>query len=128
MKTRSHGRGSVAGGCQFRKRSFAADNLIIRARKFWVRLLTALTIERHAEPRLTHRTWIKRSRRDVALLWRCKHCPMDPAIEDVAGQQTRGRAVADVNMDHGPGAPRLHRQTGLDPIEGLDRRFLVDRE
>src|SRR5262249_54341379 len=52
----------------------------------------------------------------------------DGAVENVErGEQCR-RAVALVVVRHRPGAPRLHRQSRLSPVEGLDLALLVDRE
>src|SRR5262245_36034627 len=52
----------------------------------------------------------------------------DGAVENVErGEQCR-RAVALVVVRHRPGAPRLHRQSRLSAVEGLDLALLVDRE
>src|SRR6516165_967628 len=53
----------------------------------------------------------------------------DGAVENVErGEQCRRRAVALVVVRHRPGAPRLHRQSRLSAVEGLDLALLVDRE
>src|SRR5262249_7982551 len=50
----------------------------------------------------------------------------DGAVENVErGEQCR-RAVALVVVRHRPGAPRLHRQSRLSPVEGLGLALLVD--
>src|SRR5262249_38920862 len=52
----------------------------------------------------------------------------DGAVENVErGEQCR-RAVALVVVRHRPGAPRLHWQSRLSAVEGLDLALLVDRE
>src|SRR5215472_16631742 len=52
----------------------------------------------------------------------------DGAVENVErGEQCR-RAVALVVVRHRPGAPRLHRQSRLSAVEGLDLALLIDRE
>ncbi len=52
----------------------------------------------------------------------------DGAVENVEGGEQRGCAVAFVVVGHRPGAPRLHRQSRLGAVEGLDLALLVDRE
>src|SRR5262249_33662266 len=50
------------------------------------------------------------------------------AVENVEGGEQGGCAVAFVVVGHRPGAPRLHRQSRLGAVEGLDLALLVDRE
>ena len=50
------------------------------------------------------------------------------AVEDVkGGEQGRG-AVTFIVVCHGPGAARLHRQTRLGTVEGLDLALFIDRK
>ena len=52
----------------------------------------------------------------------------DRSIENVERGEQRGRAIALVIMRHRAGAPRLHRQPRLGPVERLDLALFVDRE
>src|SRR6266567_3213325 len=52
----------------------------------------------------------------------------DGAVANVEGSEQGGCAVAFVVVGHRPGAARLHRQSRLSAIEGLDLALLVDRE
>src|SRR5213595_966048 len=52
----------------------------------------------------------------------------DGAVENVEGGEQGGCAVAFVVVGHRPGASRLHRQSRLGAVEGLDLTLLVDRE
>src|SRR5437773_2387802 len=52
----------------------------------------------------------------------------DGAVENVEGGEQGGCAVAFVVVGHRPGAARLHRQSRLGAVEGLDLALLVDRE
>ena len=52
----------------------------------------------------------------------------DGAVEDVERGEQGGGAVPLVIVRHGSGAPRLHRQSRLGAVEGLDLALLVDRE
>ena len=46
--------------------------------------------------------------------------PDDRAVENIERREQGGRAITDVVVDHGAGAPTLHRQAGLSAVEGLD--------
>src|ERR1700688_701674 len=52
----------------------------------------------------------------------------DGAVENVKRGKQRGSAVALVVVRHRPSASRLHRQSGLGTVEGLDLALFVDRE
>src|SRR6266542_6215901 len=52
----------------------------------------------------------------------------DGAVENVEGCEQGGCAVAFVVVGHRPGAARLHWQSRLGAVEGLDLALLVDRE
>src|SRR6266480_6364894 len=49
----------------------------------------------------------------------------DGAVENVEGGEQGGCAVAFVVVGHRPGAARLHRQSRLGAVEGLDLALLV---
>ena len=49
----------------------------------------------------------------------------DGAVENVEGGEQGGCAVAFVVVGHRPGAPRLHRQSRLGAVEGLDRECVA---
>jgi len=50
------------------------------------------------------------------------------ALENIECGEEGRRAVAFVIMGHRAGAPFLHRQSWLCAVEGLDLRFLIDRQ
>ena len=50
------------------------------------------------------------------------------AVEHVEGREQGGRAVPLVVVGHRPALAGLDRQAGLGAVEGLDLRFLVERQ
>ena len=52
----------------------------------------------------------------------------DLALDDVEGGEQGGRAMPLVVMGHRAGAPLLHRQARLGPIQGLNLALLIDRQ
>src|SRR5271165_7614237 len=71
---------------------------------------------------------VLRKRRNSRCRWRGMHWPMTLPVEHVQRREQGRGPIALVVVGHRAGAPLLHGQTGLGPVQRLNLAFFIDAE